>query len=742
MKKHIILLALAMLCASCNYGNSTSNSASTPGTSVGDSVTSGTIIPVSDIQISLPKDKIAVDEEITISITILPLDATNQEYDIEVADPTIVSVEKLKVCGLKEGKTQIIVKTKDGSMQKSIDIEVTKKLTKLEEKDYLKALDSTIYQQAITADVAPHFAGDLVGIDEEDFNKERYEVIADAHVYIAEDYGIRPGGSNNSGSLMNLLESIKSVEGPKIVKFANATYEFGQTITCQSISDLYLVGEENTTFMYGGWISYMRFSLSKNVHINNITFDMNPSPTITGTVAGVVSEDSTSATVAIAVGSDFDMTKDAYANWASILTGSYAEYIYDEKTQEYVPDINGNLFYSNGISSGVKGILDMTYDRTTSKLNVKLSKSFGACRYKTPKVGVKVAIGFTVYNNFGFLFTECENTYMENITSYVAAGMGIRTDLGKNLYLNKVRFMRDVATDRLLTCTADIVHTAGLEGELIISNCILEGSHDDGINVKSFYTTVSSVRANVIEVTQTQSEIVVGFEVGEVIDVYDPSGFAYKDSYTIVDVSKVGSTYSLTLDRSFSRLYKGFLVGNATKATRMTLENTLIANKRNRGILFQGRDSVIRNCTFKNVVMGGVQILAVADVFKEAIAPRNVTVENNKFIGCVDPLFVFAYDAYGVSTIGTISDVTIQNNYFTNSINREIYIRGCEDVQVKNNLINHPTALYSVEVRTSGEITVQNNLTIMQDMTNFAYVKATSDVVNLHESNNNGKESN
>ena len=45
------------------------------------------------------------------------------------------------------------------------------------------------------------------------------------------------------------------------------------------------------------------------------------------------------------------------------------------------------------------------------------------------------------------------------------------------MYLNRVRFMRDKASDRLLTCTADIIHTADLTGDLKITNCVLEGSH-------------------------------------------------------------------------------------------------------------------------------------------------------------------------------------------------------------------------------------------------------------------------
>ena len=141
--------------------------------------------------------------------------------------------------------------------------------------------------------------------------------------------------------------------------------------------------------------------------------------------------------------------------------------------------------------------------------------------------------------------------------------MGIRFDKGKNASLNRMNFIREPNTTRLLTCTADIIHTCALEGDLNISNCVIEGSHDDGLNIKSFYTNITSTVGKVMSVSQTQSEVVITFDKGDIVEVYDPATIGFKAQYVVEDVVKNGTTFDLTLDRSLPRgdkSYVGFLL--------------------------------------------------------------------------------------------------------------------------------------------------------------------------------------
>ncbi len=738
-KAFILLLIALLLFTACSRGDPDNPSQPTIPDCTEQPSTPDTTQPanvLTDIFVSLSKTEFYVGEEVLIMIQLQP-SSVSDNYTVSIADESVASRSGNKLVGLKPGTTKLTVSSEDKKIVKEVEITVLERLTNASQNVFLNSIREDIYTRPIVTDSFDSFSASNNGIIKNDFLYEvKYPVPKDGIVYNASDYNITSNNKTNAENLRNLLTSLEDVEGTKIIKFSEPVYYFSQSIVGANLEDVYFVGENNTKFIYTGWLTYFKITSSKNIHINNITFDMDPSPTISGNVHSVVYEDSTKATIAIDVDDHFDMTNPAYANWSETMSGSYAEYVYDSKYKTYVPDNNANLFYSNGVASGVKGILDIVYSPSDKLLHITLSKNFGACAYKSPEIGKRVAIGFRVYECAGFLFNECEDTYMESVTTYVAAGMGLRMNLGKNLYLNRVYFVRDHATNRLLTCTADILHTAALKGELIISNSYLEGSHDDAINVKTFYTKIDSVRSEVIEVVQTQSEVVIGFEVGDEIDIINPTGFTPVARRKIVAITKIGTVYQLTLDEKVSIRYKGFLVGNHTQATRMTLENTLIANKRNRGILLQGRESIIRNCTFQNVTMGAVQVLAVADAFNEAIAPQNIIIENTKFLQCNSPLRVFSYDGSLQSTIGAIRDVELLNNYFYKCYGNEIYLLGVENAKIKNNLFDCFSNKTVISINTSGNVAVENNCTVSASGISTEFLYVDENCINVTENNN------
>lgn len=282
-----------------------------------------------------------------------------------------------------------------------------------------------------------------------------------------------------------------------------------------------------------------------------------------------------------------------------------------------------------------------------------------------------------MYENHGFHFVNCENVYFENVNVYTTGGMGFRVENGKNFYLNRTNFATKKGSNRIMTCTADIIQTIGLEGDLNITNCLLEGSHDDALNIKSFYTKVTSINASSkeIDISQTQNEVAINYEIGDTIDVYNPENMEFIDTFKIVDLTKIGTSYTLTVDKRPSKVKENYTVGNASKITKMTLDNCIIRNKRNRGILLQSRDSKIINCTFQNVVMGAIQVLAVNDIFREAIVPQNIEICNNKFLNNYNDLSAFAYgDNPSKCVTGTLKNVDIHNNYFFNGVGNTIWI--------------------------------------------------------------------
>lgn len=578
-----------------------------------------------------------------------------------------------------------------------------------------------------------------VGVNKNRFENETLYLIPEGTIYLAEDYNITPLGENNSGNLSSLLASLVNVKGNKIIKFKQGVYKFSATVDTDGIEDLYLVGD-NTEFLYSGWGTYFEAKVSKNIMISNISFDMEYSPTIAGIVKRV-DRINNNPVVVLDIPNEFDLTQSLYQNWQN-KTCSYMECYYDEKTDGYVPNRNGNLFYNSPSSSNIKGVYGANYSSSSKELAITLNENFAyrTKDYADPAIGTKVSFAYTMYENHGFHFVNCENVYFENVNVYTTGGMGFRVENGKNFYLNRTNFATKKGSNRIMTCTADIIHTIGLEGDLNITNCLLEGSHDDALNIKSFYTKVTSINASSkeIDISQTQNEVAINYEIGDTIDVYNPENMKFIDTFKIVDLTKIGTSYTLTVDKRPSKVKENYTVGNASKITKMALDNCIIRNKRNRGILLQSRDSKIINCTFQNVVMGAIQVLAVNDIFREAIVPQNIEIYNNKFLNNYNDLSVFAYgDNPSKCVTGTLKNVDIHNNYFFNGVGNTIWILANGNTKIHDNLIHYNKALTSVimNIENSSSINVYNNVLYNLTTANMSIVVSKSCLDLINENN-------
>ena len=171
------------------------------------------------------------------------------------------------------------------------------------------------------------------------------------------------------------------------------------------------------------------------------------------------------------------------------------------------------------------------------------------------------------------------------------------------------------------------------------------------------------------------------------------------------------------------------VVTNVSNLAKLTFENNIVRNKRNRGILVQTRGAVIQNNTFENVGHGAVMLHSSLDVFNEATLPRDMTVKNNKFLNngylLTDALrgdvAVFAYaESAMVGPSGTITGTVIENNYFTRGGEAGISLRGAggsaEATRIKDNLFNNVAEVSSsenteccIELDNTCDITIEGN---------------------------------
>ena len=539
-----------------------------------------------------------------------------------------------------------------------------------------------------------------VGVDENKLlNEELYPVpekTSEVHVYSAkDDVGLYNGAVNNSGTLSTFISNIKNVSGIKIIEFEDVVYDIKSPISIEAIDDLYLVGKENTTFLASGWQTYIIAKKCKNLHLNNLKFDMEHSPTVSGIISSFTESDGYTDVV-IDVPNEFDMNFASYHAFDPTTSSngqcSYMECYYDSETGRYVPDPTHNLYYNATTLPNAYGVLSAICE--PGKLTLRLSQTFPYCSYRTPVVGTHVSFAFTMYQNHGLSFEACEDLFIENTNLYVSGGMGCHFMGGKNIHLNRANFRCKEGSQRIMTCTADIIHSVTVENDLKITNCILEASHDDALNIKTWYATIgeASKISSKYLIRQGTEKPDTRFEVGDVIELIDKTTMERVKKFEITESEKVGANYEVKVrgidgakvDANDTK----YMVGNDSKATHLYLHNCLIQHKRNRGILLQCRYSEISNCCFRNVIHGPIQVLSVVDVFNEAILPCNVTIKNNKFINNQSTdINVFAYGSSGQGVPGNIHDIDIVNNYFRTYLGYCLTLYSTSKINVNNNLM-------------------------------------------------------
>ncbi len=539
-----------------------------------------------------------------------------------------------------------------------------------------------------------------VGIMESQMNEIRYPAPADSEcvkVFRVADYGVTPENEDNSSAMRTLIAEVAGCEGVKKIVFPEGIYRFSGTIQFRNLSDLYICGEtENTpyTFLMTQWTPGIEVSGCRNIHFNGFTFDYETPTAITGSV---VASDVSARTVTILVDEPYDLTYGGY-NGGRVNYGSYIEYIYDEAAGVYTPDYNGNLWY-NSTGDGIRNIKDGVYDPVTRELTLSFSS------IKRVKEGTRVNVAYTMYEYFGFYASDSKDLYMEGVTFNHTAGMTMGANYVENIFVNRMRITPPAGSDRLMTATADCLHFGSCTGSITVSNSYFSHSHDDTMNVKGAYVKVQA--SNTQAIVYDPGTGTLDVQVGDILDAYEVATFRYLGSWTVTGVDNATHTY--TVSEAITEDLAGALLCNASTSPSLTVENCFIGDKRNRGMLIQCREVLIKNCTFRNVLHGAIQILSVADIFAEGIMPRNVTVTNCKFLNnTVTDVDIFTWGPAGTSS-GTITGVNVVHNFFFNSGSFAVHMLGAGQSTVTGNLFCDVNRGKAVHLQTSEGITLSDN---------------------------------
>lgn len=541
--------------------------------------------------------------------------------------------------------------------------------------DYLKEMsltpyrvDATVKEQLGLSDAS------VVGVDEERYkNEELYPVPEDSFfgdkIYNVWDYGIVPNGEANAQKLNELIISLADVEGPKKIVFKPEVYLIEKTIKIENVEDVYITSEDPTKHFevrLTSWFQGFSINYCENLHINYMDYDYVISPTVAGEIIGT---DIVNKHITLKIYDEFDLSHPLYNGGFFNRSHSYVEFKPDHNG-EYVP--YNHMLYNNDVSV-------VSYDHETREITLRVSTN----SIEDVEIGTRGSIAYTMYDYFGMHIRGVDGMYFEDVNMYTAGGMGFGS-VKNNLYMNRVDLNVREGSTRLMTATADGLHCIDCP-EVKVTNSTFQYSHDDSMNIKGYYLSVTRVDGRTITLKCT-SDTDIPVRVGDVLEIYETEKFGSRGVYTVEESVEISAReFIVTLDKDPEYDLLGCIAGNVSRATKLHLENSILGNKRNRGMLVQCRDSVIKGNTFRNIMHGTICIFTIRDSFNEGICPNNVQVINNKFLGGTAGVIFYNYGTSGVGTPGTLKNMKVDNNFFYGTT-ATVDIKNTADSSVSNNL--------------------------------------------------------
>ena len=159
------------------------------------------------------------------------------------------------------------------------------------------------------------------------------------------------------------------------------------------------------------------------------------------------------------------------------------------------------------------------------------------------------------------------------------------------------------------------------------------------------------------------------------------------------------------------------------------------------------------NSTYYNMRLVPLLIHCTNDNFGEAIMPKNITVENCKFFDCNTTQAMYAsiqvitHNGNGGTTPGTITDVTINNNFFGETGGSAVLFYGAGNCSLTNNLMydlnrvkrnDWPVGMCNcaIGIRSSENITIKNNYAYITGSTPTFEMIAGEGITGLTEEKN------
>ena len=283
------------------------------------------------------------------------------------------------------------------------------------------------------------------------------------------------------------------------------------------------------------------------------------------------------------------------------------------------------------------------------------------------------------YRDYAAVFTRrSKNITWKNVNFHFLHGMGLVSQFSENLTFDSVVVAPDSKSGRTTAAWADILHFSGCKGKVLVKDCIFKGAHDDAINIHGTYLrVVEKISDKQIKVRfmHKQTYGFMAVNAGDDIDFVDAESYKSHGMNKVKDAVLLNPKEILIrLEKSIPReLELGDVIENVTWTPEVEIRGCHISWIPTRGFLVSTRRNVlIEENEFLATHMSAILMGIDANNWYESGYVRDLTIRNNKFIRCAEPV-IDIDPGNSEANNNVYQNIRIENNEFV--LRNELFVK-------------------------------------------------------------------
>ncbi|MEI6970945.1 MAG: right-handed parallel beta-helix repeat-containing protein [bacterium] len=310
--------------------------------------------------------------------------------------------------------------------------------------------------------------------------------------------------------------------------------------------------------------------------------------------------------------------------------------------------------------------------------------------------------------------TRSRDLVWRNCTFHALTGMGVISQFTENLTYDHVNVIPPDGTLRTCPAWADMFHFSNCRGTVCLSHCRMSGSQDDPVNVHGTHLRLvekDGTRRVLVRFAHAETFGFAAFAPGDRVEFVNHLTLRAFAANTVAAVERRSDTdWMLTFEQDAADFAEGNVIDNITWHPDLEIRDCHVTMDATRAFLIttRGRVVVERN-TVVRTAMSAIEINDDARSWFESGPVRDVTIRDNTFIECGEPVIRIAPENEVAAPGAPVHEhIRIVNNTFQGG-GCSIAARSVKGLVVTGNRFSAETV--SVQTTACSDVVIEGNIT-------------------------------